>query len=91
MRTQFFTTMAAMVAVAVNATRLESSDLIEYDPITFAETSALAEVPANTDIDNEADLDSDSDAEGEGNPAQCNKKCGRQPPSMAMHCFKHCM
>ena len=37
MRTHFFTTMAAMVAVAVNATHLESTDLIDYDPITFAE------------------------------------------------------
>ena len=100
MRTQFFATMAAMVAVAVNATRLESSDLIEYDPITFAETSALVEVPANTDIDNEAELDADSDAdsdsdvEGEDAPphaiAACNKKCGRIGGMMGMHCFRNC-
>ena len=101
MRTQFFATMAAMVAVAVNATRLESSDLIEYDPITFAETSALVEVPANTDIDNEAELDADSDAdsdsdgegEGEAPPeviAACNKKCGAIGGMMGMKCFGAC-
>ena len=65
MRTQFFATMAAMVAVAVNATRLESSDLIEYDPITFAETHALAEVPSDIDINNEAELDADSDLDSD--------------------------
>ena len=42
------------------------SDAKPADPSTF-ETSALAEAPVNTDIDNEADLDSDSDAEGEAN------------------------
>ena len=67
MRVRFFATMAAVVAASiVNATSIDSEDLLEkrqsYDPLSLAEIKSFADVPAYSEADTEADLDSDSDA-----------------------------
>ena len=66
MRVRFFATMAAVIAAnIVNATSVDSEDLLDkmqYDPLSLAEAHSFADVPAYSEADTEADIDSDSDA-----------------------------